>query len=313
MNIAGPILGTPKVIAALTSGDTSDSIWLPAFAFLFSEHGLLSKTGRAKWFRTMSSGGAMLPQGGEAVWGDLRSSPDDSASKRDTDDSFGTLVCIGGEGRRKYERYRRRERKSKGTSRGCVPLSVEESADLMYNVSGEATRHLFESSTKWGQPLTDPLPRAPSLKMYCLYGVGVPTERAYNMREEGSELKIDTIFTSDGDGTVPLVSLGYMCVNGWEKGTRLNPGGIEVTTREYMHEPATLSLRGGPKAADHVNVLGNGTCESFHLRPADRTATGWIRTWVYKSTLILIFFSFLFLFLFFLSFSFLFSFSFTPY
>jgi len=278
VNIAGPILGVPKVIAAVTSGDTSDSIWLPDFAFLFSEHGLLSKTGRAKWFRTMSSGGAMLPQGGEAVWGDLKSSPDDSPLTRDSENkeggSFGTLVCIAGEGKEKYERYRKRERMGLGGSRGCVPLSVEESVDMMYNRSGEATRNLFEPKTHWGQPLTDPLPRAPSLKMYCLYGVGVPTERAYSMREEGGELRIDTIFSTDGDGTVPLVSLGYMCVEGWRKGHKLNPGGIEVTTREYMHEPATLSLRGGPRAADHVNVLGNQELIGDILRIASGKEVG---------------------------------------
>ena len=37
-----------------------------------------------------------------------------------------------------------------------------------------------------------------------------------------------------GDGTVPLVSLGYMCVEGW-KDKSLNPSGNDVVTREYPH------------------------------------------------------------------------------
>ena len=28
-------------------------------------------------------------------------------------------------------------------------------------------------------PLKCPLPKAPSMEMYCLYGVGIPTERSY--------------------------------------------------------------------------------------------------------------------------------------
>ena len=29
-------------------------------------------------------------------------------------------------------------------------------------------------------PLQCPLPKAPSMKLYCMYGVGIPTERAYS-------------------------------------------------------------------------------------------------------------------------------------
>jgi len=59
------------------------------------------------------------------------------------------------------------------------------------------------------------------------------------------------------DGTVPLISLGYMCVKGW-KDSLYNPAGIKVITREYYHETASsFDLRGGSKTADHVDILGN--------------------------------------------------------
>ena len=29
-------------------------------------------------------------------------------------------------------------------------------------------------------PLKDPLPKAPSMKIYCMYGVGAPAERSYH-------------------------------------------------------------------------------------------------------------------------------------
>ncbi|KAG0883980.1 hypothetical protein G6F15_005495 [Rhizopus arrhizus] len=67
---------------------------------------------------------------------------------------------------------------------------------------------------------------------------------------------------SDGDGTVPLLSLGYMCTpsGGWTKhATLYNPGQSPVILREYQHEVSTskLDVRGGYKAADHIDILGN--------------------------------------------------------
>jgi len=37
----------------------------------------------------------------------------------------------------------------------------------------------------------------------------------------------------DGDGTVSLLSLGAMCVEGWKR-NRWNPGGIKITTVEVL-------------------------------------------------------------------------------
>lgn len=45
---------------------------------------------------------------------------------------------------------------------------------------------------------------------------------------------------SDGDGTVPLISLGLMCRKGWRQGSGLNPGGMRVVTREYRHRPVSV-------------------------------------------------------------------------
>ena len=42
--------------------------------------------------------------------------------------------------------------------------------------------------------------------------------------------------TSDGDGTVPVISTGLMCYKGW-RGTKLNPSNIPIVSREYRHQP----------------------------------------------------------------------------
>ncbi|KAI9301689.1 Lecithin:cholesterol acyltransferase-domain-containing protein [Cunninghamella echinulata] len=149
---------------------------------------------------------------------------------------------------------------------------------------------------------------APNMKIYCLYGVGIPTERSYHytyanqivstnncseqediksclsrptavgvLPNEGSNSTIipelpllyidksvnDGIQYSDGDGTVPLLSLGYMCSpkNGaWTKYRDLyNPGHSPVTIKEYLHEPSDskLNIRGGGESSDHVDILGH--------------------------------------------------------
>jgi len=292
VNIGGPMLGCPKVITAITSGDTSDSIWLPDFApYLTGQH-ILSKSGRAQWFRSMTSGKTMMPQGGEAIWGSPTQSIDDTNVNSNTSYSHGTLMCIGGDTEDFGEPL---------ADRQCVPLSVTDAIHLMFNRSGESVRENYDMEEineaysqpsltggkrkgnnqfwggkagaqhkLWGHALLEPLPLAPDLKIYCMYGVGVPTERSYQFKydKESDSLHIDTsvnepemkiekgIQYSDGDGTVPLSSLGYMCVEGWKK-KKVNPADIQVTTREYYHDPLKLSIRGGPRASDHVNILGN--------------------------------------------------------
>jgi phospholipid:diacylglycerol acyltransferase len=46
----------------------------------------------------------------------------------------------------------------------------------------------------------------------------------------------------EGDGTVSLLSLGAMCVEGWKR-IRWNPAGIQVTTVE-VPSPPKIPIRG---------------------------------------------------------------------
>jgi len=141
----------------------------------------------------------------------------------------------------------------------------------------------------WHDLTLTPLPYAPDLKIYCLYGVGLETERAYfykkNDEDESNESQnahkarmempfvLDTSIDDpahkikhgikyvDGDHSVPLLSLGYMCADGWRrKSTGLNPSNTKVITREYANRnefDSSDPMRGGPYSADHVDILGN--------------------------------------------------------
>lgn len=77
----------------------------------------------------------------------------------------------------------------------------------------------------------------------------------------------------EGDGTVNLLSTGYMCNRGWRL-KRYNPAQTQITVVEMPHEPDRFSPRGGPKTADHVDILGRQNLNELILR----VAAGWGQT-----------------------------------
>ncbi|KAF6151120.1 hypothetical protein GIB67_002372 [Kingdonia uniflora] len=129
----------------------------------------------------------------------------------------------------------------------------------------------------WSNPLETKLPNAPGMEIYSMYGVGIPTERAYVYKlsptaechipfqidtsaegeDEGSCLK-GGVFSVDGDETVPVLSAGFMCAKGWRGKTRFNPSGIKTYNREYDHAPPSNLLEGrGTQSGAHVDIMGN--------------------------------------------------------
>lgn len=121
------------------------------------------------------------------------------------------------------------------------------------------------------------LPNAPDMEIYSMYGVGIPTERAYVYKltpqsechipfqidtsaDGGNEYTClrDGVYSSDGDETVPVLSAGFMCAKGWRGKTRFNPSGIRTFIREYDHAPPANLLEGrGTQSGAHVDILGN--------------------------------------------------------
>jgi phospholipid:diacylglycerol acyltransferase len=77
----------------------------------------------------------------------------------------------------------------------------------------------------------------------------------------------------NGDGTVPLLSLGYMCQGGWRGRTALNPANARVLTLEFPAEQLesdaaeseprysqtadVMNLFRGSQSSDHVDIMGN--------------------------------------------------------
>ncbi|XP_073063147.1 putative phospholipid:diacylglycerol acyltransferase 2 [Primulina eburnea] len=129
----------------------------------------------------------------------------------------------------------------------------------------------------WSNPLETKLPNAPDMEIYCLYGVGIPTERSYvyklspSSRCRSIPLQIDSsadgghngclkggVYFVDGDSTVPVLSSGFTCAKLWRGKTRFNPSGIATYLREYKHKaPANLLEGRGVESGAHVDIMGN--------------------------------------------------------
>ncbi|KAG1460416.1 hypothetical protein G6F46_006173 [Rhizopus delemar] len=330
INIGAPLLGVPKAITSLLSGETRDTMALGSFGAYILEK-FFSRRERSKLMRSWMGGASMLPKGGETIWGHKESAPDDEGNEKYQ--TFGNMISFVP----RPEGFN--ENSTNIPSSSNDPLirnyTVLESIDLLVKsadtnfgkqlyanysfgvtTSPKQLKLNDRDPTKWSNPLETRLPAAPNMKIYCFYGIGVPTERSYyyaimdehldkvcNVSNNTTEcistkkskqtkknsalttsladfsnktplLHIDAsvsdpvqrietgIRFSDGDGTVPLLSLGYMCTpsGGWTKHANLyNPGQSPVILREYQHEVSTskLDVRGGYKAADHIDILGN--------------------------------------------------------
>ncbi|KAI0674898.1 LACT-domain-containing protein [Trametes maxima] len=86
--------------------------------------------------------------------------------------------------------------------------------------------------------------------------------------DEGARPRIvNGVKMGEGDGTVSLLSLGAMCVEGWRR-PRWNPAGIKVTTVELPHNPVATIPRGGGTTSDHVDVLGSLALNEIILKVA---------------------------------------------
>lgn len=283
INVSGCMLGAVKDVSAILSGEMRDTAQLNAFA-VYGLEKFLSKTERAEIFRAMPGISSMLPIGGNAIWGDLDGAPDDQPGQEHT---FGSFLNF------------------RGDQNWTTPnqnFTVDEAMKYMLDTTEDWYRDQVTSSYSWGvaqttaevqanevdprkwiNPLETRLPLAPSLKIYCFYGVGKPTERGYYYRppELGSlthlNMTIDTgltqgmvdhgVIMGEGDGTVNIMSTGYMCNKGW-KMKRYNPANIKITVVEMPHEPERFNPRGGPNTADHVDILGRQNLNEFILRIA---------------------------------------------
>jgi phospholipid:diacylglycerol acyltransferase len=194
VNLAGPMLGVPKAVAAVVSGEMRDTVQ-PVGEYILER--FYSKSERAALFRTWNGMHSMLPKGGNVIWGDTEhGAPDDLPGR--TVSQFSTML-----------RFQPKESNTGSLNLSDVQKTVEDAVHLG-NLTASDTMHLIrtyggdkfvklldqlysfglaytpeeikaleEHKPAWTNPLESALPNAPSMKIYCLYGVGKETERGY--------------------------------------------------------------------------------------------------------------------------------------
>lgn len=303
VSIAAPYLGVPKAVTSFLSGEMRDTAQLGwVMAKVLDQ--VLTRKERAELFRSWGGGICMLPKGGEIIWGNLTWAPDHPDFMMQKNRSFGRLIAFKDSERMAYQNAKGHFPPDI-TSANTLQLLFNSTnshfkkralTDYSYGIQME---NLSKEEPKyWVNPLESALPYAPNVTFYNFYGVGKPTERAYYYSfrevkddfdiEETDHLSIDRVHLhidvdvdepeslltngvqdSDGDGTVPLISLGFMAIRGWRwpdesngstgYGHIFNPGRSPMVLREYKHKPARSfkDMRGGPDTGDHVDILGN--------------------------------------------------------
>jgi phospholipid:diacylglycerol acyltransferase len=325
VNIAGSHLGVPKAASALLSGEMSDTVIMGPMGTMVEQ--FFGRRLRRDLWSTWGSLWSMLPKGGDALWSPgadlcLTMAPDDPfchpehpspllfmTSNQDKPDEA-KRTCPANE--TLYEFVAKPQLSTEDTINFLQAFHSESNAN--HSVRRHFSFHGDEppSLRTWHDPTRTPLPHAPNMRIYCLYGTGIDTERAYFYRatlgdpassspttsggnstagtgesvsgtnhspgasptlladpvmildsavdNESQKIRRGVRYT-DGDGSVPLLSLGYLCIDAWRReSSGLNPSKIPVTSREYKNQREFVvddPMRGGPRSSEHVDMLGN--------------------------------------------------------
>ncbi|KAH8115455.1 Lecithin:cholesterol acyltransferase [Phellopilus nigrolimitatus] len=284
---------TLRPMTAFLSGEMRDTVELnPTGAYVLER--FFSRRERARLFRSWAGSASMWIKGGDAVWGNHTHAPDDSGNCTQSHGSFlsfrpSELLVLASD-------TKNMTAEESGTwILEHTPTSFQRMMATNFSCGIERDEKKLEMNddnpTKWSNPLESRLPNAPSMKLHCIYGHGKETEydetfadsenamcentsdctspRApldmplsrknwidYEVNDEQSMQVKNGVKLGEGDGTVSLLSLGAMCVEGW-KHERWNPGGVKVVTTELPHLPSLTIPRGGANTSDHVDILGS--------------------------------------------------------
>ncbi|KAL0441369.1 UNVERIFIED_CONTAM: Phospholipid:diacylglycerol acyltransferase 1 [Sesamum radiatum] len=295
MNIGGPLLGVPKAVSGLFSAEAKDIAVARAIA-----PGVLDKDlfriqtlqHIMKMTRTWDSTMSMIPKGGETIWGGLDWSPEEGyvPSKRkqsinDTEDpintesqskhvhygriiSFGKDVAEGDSSEIQRIDFRDAIKGNNVANSTCHDVWTEYHDMGISGIKAVAEYKAYTAADvldllHYVAPKNDGtwLPNAPDMEVYSMYGIGIPTERAYVYKQIPAldcyiPFQIDT--SADEEDEDRCLKDGFMSAKGWRGKTRFNPSGLKTYVREYDHAPPANLLEGrGTQSGAHVDIMGN--------------------------------------------------------
>lgn len=166
VNIAGTLLGTPKTISALISGEMRDTAQLSTFGTRLLD-AFFERGERARLFRSLGGLVGMLPYGGSRLWGAVGTFAPDEAN--DAEPSYGSMVEI-----------------DDASTNSTVSLSADEIKDFITSLADKkpywVDDHLYgvaetdeeldgsiRDPRTWSNPLMTPLPKIEGgFKVYCM-------------------------------------------------------------------------------------------------------------------------------------------------
>ncbi|BGP52725.1 phospholipid:diacylglycerol acyltransferase [Rhodotorula sphaerocarpa] len=280
VNVAGTMLGVPKAMSALLSGEMRDTVEINQAAVYLLER-FFSRAERAKLFRSWAGSASMMLKGGNDVWGTSEGAPDD----------FNNSTLTGGN--LYYFRPEAHVNTSEVTEETMhpnltlndalgfvlqkVPPSYQQMLATNYSLGIERDEEQLKRNnhdhTKWSNPLEVQLPRAPSMKIYCLYGTGKETERAYFYQQGGYEH--DESPTVDLHGPAVFDEQG-VCPEPNCSTTPRAPLDLPLQRKVWIDNSVTLDEKSTPKVRSGV-VFGDGDGTVSTLSLGSMCVEGWKR------------------------------------
>jgi phospholipid:diacylglycerol acyltransferase len=155
VNIAGAHLGVPKAASALLSGEMSDTIFMGAVGSLIEQ--FIGRKLRRDLFATWGTLYHMLPIGGDELWKSIITLTDGDGNPTNFESTDEYIVG---------EKMSLDEAIDSFGSQGYHPSSHV--IDFLTKLGGGY--HQQKAQKPWHDASKTPLPYAPNMKIYCLYG-----------------------------------------------------------------------------------------------------------------------------------------------
>ncbi|PVU98837.1 hypothetical protein BB559_001228 [Furculomyces boomerangus] len=181
VNTAGAMLGTSKVMSGLLSGEAGELVQ-PVTGFLLEKY--MSRSDRTRLFRNWGSVCSMIPKGGNLIWGNANSAPDDIEDpERSEYGSNGIFIRFVNKSSGEIDRNLTLEESIsflKESSHSNFIDRLEKNYNLGIFLSEKEFKDNADDHSTFSNPLTVQLPNAKNMKLYSIYGVGLAAERAYH-------------------------------------------------------------------------------------------------------------------------------------
>eukprot|EP00980_Cylindrotheca_fusiformis_P011277 scaffold2597_cov116-Cylindrotheca_fusiformis.AAC.5 len=156
VNIAGAQLGVPKAASALLSGEMSDTIIMGAVGTLLEQF-ISRKSRRALW-ATWGSLYHMIPKGGDEIWDSIIRLTDGKGHPKNSSENAADFFV--GEQTTMEEAIQSFASQSNHSASNIL--------DFLIKLGGGYQQE--KAKKAWQDASKTPLPNAPNMKIYCLYG-----------------------------------------------------------------------------------------------------------------------------------------------